>query len=112
MNDCIFCKIINKEIPSETVYEDEWVVAFKDIHPVAPIHILIVPKKHIISAAEIDESNATLVSKVFIAARLISEQLNLSNGFRIVTNTGEDGGQTVKHIHFHLLGGKKLSPNM
>ena len=109
MSDCLFCKIINKEIPSEIVYEDEFVLAFKDISPQAPAHVLIIPKTHIASAMELNEQNAEIVSKVFLAAGKIAKQLDIDkNGFRIVNNCGEDGGQTVGHLHFHMLGGRNL----
>lgn len=107
--DCIFCKIIKGEIPSEKVFESENVIAFKDINPMAPVHILIIPKTHIEGANALDKDNVAVVSEIMLAARQIAESFNLENGWRIVTNVGEDGGQTVKHLHFHLLGGKKLS---
>lgn len=109
MSDCLFCKIINKEIPSEIVYEDDFVLAFKDIEPQAPVHILIIPKNHIKSANELNEGNAEVVSKVFLAASKIAKQLGIDkNGYRIVNNCGTDGGQTVGHLHFHMLGGRNL----
>ncbi len=107
--DCIFCKIIKGEIPSEKVYESENVIAFKDINPMAPVHVLIIPKMHIEGAHALDKDNVAVVSEIMLTARQIAESCNLENGWRIVTNVGEDGGQTVKHLHFHLLGGKKLS---
>ena len=110
--DCLFCKIVNGEIPSTKVYEYEELYAFNDINPQAPVHVLIIPKKHIDSAADIDENNADLVAKVFVAAAKIAKELNLENGFRIVTNSGEFGCQSVHHIHFHLLSGKQLSGQM
>lgn len=110
--DCLFCKIINGEIPSKKVYEDEDVYAFEDINPQAPFHVLIIPKKHIKSAADIDENNSEIVSKVFVAATKIAKENNLENGFRIVTNSGEYGCQSVHHLHFHLLSGKQLSEKM
>ncbi len=112
MDDCLFCKIINGEIPSTKVYEDEFLYAFKDINPQAPFHVLIIPKEHINSAADITEENADIVSKVFVAAAKIAKENNLDNGFRIVTNSGKYGCQSVHHIHFHLLSGKKLSEKM
>lgn len=109
MNDCIFCKIINGEIPSEKVYEDELVLSFKDINPEAPSHVLIIPKKHISSLNELKEEDEKIISHVFMVAKEIAEKLGIANsGYRIVTNCGEDGGQTVSHIHFHLLGGRSL----
>ena len=110
--DCLFCKIVNGEIPSTKVYEDEELYAFNDINPQAPVHVLIIPKKHIDSAADINEENADLVAKVFVAAAKIAKKMNLENGFRIVTNSGEFGCQSVHHIHFHLLSGKQLSGKM
>lgn len=106
--DCIFCKIVNGDIPSVKVYEDETVYAFNDLEPQAPVHVLIIPKQHVISAADIDGENSGLVAAVFEATAKIAKQLNLENGFRIVTNSGEDGQQSVKHLHFHMLGGRKL----
>ena len=107
--DCIFCKIIKGEIPSEKVYESENVIAFKDINPMAPVHILIIPKTHIEGANALDKDNVAVVSEIMLAARQIAESFNLENGWRIVTNVGEDGGQTVKHLHFHILGKRKMT---
>lgn len=104
--DCLFCKIINGEIPSNKVYEDELVYAFRDIEPQAPTHILIIPKQHIKSAAEIDESNSSVVAHIFEVAAKIAKQEGLDDGFRIVNNCGDSAGQTVKHLHFHLMGGR------
>ncbi len=106
--DCIFCKIINGEIPSNKVYEDDTVFAFRDIEPQAPTHILIIPKQHIKSAAEIDESNSAVVAHIFEVAAKIAEQEGLSDGFRIVNNCGDIAGQSVKHLHFHLMGGREF----
>jgi len=106
MTDCLFCKIIAKEIPSTCVYEDENVFAFRDIAPQAPVHILIVPKEHIVSASEIAADNSDIVSKCFEAIAKIAKDEGLDSGFRVITNSGADGGQTVFHLHFHLLGGK------
>ena len=108
MSDCLFCKIIDGEIPSTKVYEDDNVYAFRDINPQAPVHVIIVPKTHICCADKIDESNSFYVAKIFEAIPKIAEQEGLSNGYRVINNCGEDGGQTVKHLHFHLLGGTKL----
>ena len=110
--DCILCKIISGEIPSAKVYEDEYVYAFNDINPQAPVHILIVPKTHICCADMIDADNSCCVAKIFEAIPKIAAAAGLSNGYRIINNCGEDGCQTVKHIHFHVLGGKKLPENM
>lgn len=112
MNDCLFCKIIAGEIPSTKVYEDECVYAFRDINPQAPVHILVLPKEHISCADEISECNSALVAKCFEAVAKIAASEGLKNGYRVVNNCGEDGGQTVKHLHFHLLGGKKLTEGM
>ena len=108
MSDCLFCKIIAGEIPSTKVYEDEWVYAFLDIDPQAPFHAVIVPKIHIASAAEINAENRHYVSKFFEAVAKIAAQEKLEDGFRVVNNCGKDGGQTVGHIHFHLLARRYL----
>ncbi len=110
--DCLFCSILKGEIPSTRVYEDEYVYAFRDINPQAPTHILIIPKMHIPSADGVNAENSTYVSKVFEAIPVIAKEENLANGYRVITNIGEDGCQSVKHLHFHLLGGKKLSEQM
>ncbi len=109
MNDCLFCKIVKGEIPSTKVYENEWVYAFLDIDPQAPFHAIVIPKEHIKSAAEISGENSFLVAKVFEAIAEIARQENLQKGFRVVNNCGEDGGQTVGHIHFHLLARRNLA---
>lgn len=108
MNDCIFCKIINNEIPSERLYEDEEIIAFKDINPIAPVHILVIPKKHIATADDLTEADEPLIGKIFTVIRKLAKEFHLENGYRIVNNCGEDGGQEVEHIHFHILGGTKL----
>ncbi len=110
--DCLFCAIIKGEIPSKKVYEDEHCYAFHDIAPQAPVHFIIVPKAHISSADEINGENAHYVAAIFTAIPKIAAEFGLSNGYRIITNIGEDGAQSVKHLHFHLLGGKKLSENI
>lgn len=112
MNDCLFCKIIAGEIPSTKVYEDEYVYAFRDINPQAPVHILVLPKEHISCADEINADNSALVAKCFEAIAVIAAAEGLKNGYRVVNNCGDDGGQTVKHLHFHVLGGKKLNEGM
>ena len=109
MSDCIFCKIAAGEIPSNKAYEDDKVLAFYDLDPQAPTHILVIPKEHIKSAAEIDERNSALIAHVFEVAAKLAKQLGLDNGFRIVTNCGESAGQSVHHIHFHLLGGRDFT---
>lgn len=106
--DCLFCKIINGEIPSSKVYEDDIVLAFNDIEPQAPVHILIISKEHIKSAAEINENNSSLIAHVFEVAAKIAKDMNL-DGFRIVNNCGDSAGQTVKHIHFHLMSGREFT---
>ena len=106
--DCLFCKIAAGEIPSTKVYEDEYIYCFKDIAPIAPIHYLIIPKVHITSAADINENNSSLVAHVFEAAAKIAKSEGIENGFRIINNCGDDAGQTVKHLHFHLLAGVKM----
>ena len=110
--DCLFCKIINGEIPSSKVYENEYVYAFKDINPQAPVHVLVVPKKHICCADKITSENSIEVARVFEAIPKIAAEMGLTNGYRVINNCGEDGCQTVKHIHFHILGGKKLPETM
>ncbi len=105
---CIFCEIAKGNIPSNKVYEDDKVLAFYDLDPQAPVHVLIIPKEHITSADDINEQNSSIVAHVFEAAAKITKQLGLTNGYRIVNNCGEDGGQSVKHLHFHLLGGRSM----
>ena len=107
-NDCLFCKIIDGEIPSTKVYEDENVYAFKDIDPKAPVHVLIVPKKHIISVAETDETDMGIYAHIMSVAKKLANDLGLENGYRLVANTGRDGGQAVAHLHIHLLGGRTM----
>ncbi|MGM9599173.1 MAG: histidine triad nucleotide-binding protein [Faecousia sp.] len=108
MNDCIFCKIIAGEIPSKKLYEDELCLAFYDIQPLAPQHFLVIPKEHLTGANKIDANNAAVVGHIFAVIAKLTAQLNFSDGYRVVTNCGEDAGQTVKHLHFHVLGGKQL----
>lgn len=106
--DCIFCKIISGEIPSNKAYEDDKVLAFYDLEPQAPVHILIVPKEHIACAADITPENSAVISHIFEVAAIIAKEKGLDDGFRIVNNCGESAGQTVKHIHFHLMGGRNF----
>lgn len=109
MNDCIFCKIIKKEIPSKIVYEDDEILAFHDVNPVAPVHILIIPKKHIETLVDLKAEDEILIGKIYSIINKIAEQEGISEkGFRVIVNCKEDGGQEVKHLHFHLIGGKKL----
>ena len=110
--DCLFCSIIKGESPSKKVYEDDMVYAFRDIHPMAPTHVLIVPKCHIQSADEVTEENSPYVAHIFEVIPKIAKAEGLTNGYRVITNCGEDGCQSVKHLHFHLLGGKKLPESM
>ena len=108
MDDCLFCKIIAGDIPSAKVYEDESVYAFRDINPQAPVHVLVVPKEHIDCADEITAKNSGAVAKIFEAIPKIAAAEGLANGYRIINCCKEDGGQTVYHLHFHILGGKKM----
>ncbi len=109
MEDCIFCKIVNKTIPSSIVYEDNEIIAFRDINPVAPVHILVIPKKHIISLVDLREEDELLVGRIYTVINKIAQKEGIAEkGFRVVANCGENGGQEVKHLHFHILGGKKL----
>lgn len=110
--DCIFCAIKNGEIPSTKVYEDEDVYAFRDINPQAPVHILVIPKAHIPSADAVTEENADKVAKIFCAIPRIAGSEGLTNGYRLISNVGEDGCQSVPHLHVHILGGKKLPEKM
>jgi len=110
---CIFCKIANKEIPSKIIFENENVLAFKDLNPQAPVHILVVPKKHISSMNEINSENSRSVSEVFEAISKIVLLVGLSeSGYRVISNCGDDGCQSIEHLHFHILGGKKLSETL
>lgn len=110
--DCLFCSIIAGEIPSKKVWEDEACYAFHDVNPQAPVHCLIVPKAHISSVDEITEDNASYIAHIFTVIPKIAKQLGLENGYRIVSNVGSDGCQSIKHIHFHILGGARLCENM
>lgn len=113
MADCIFCKIINKEIPSQIVYEDDKVIAFKDIQPVAPVHVLIVPKIHIASMKDINSSNANILMDIHLAVNEVAKKIGIyEKGYRLVNNCGADAGQTVQHLHYHLIGGVTLGPKI
>lgn len=106
---CIFCKIANKEIPADILFEDDNILAFKDAHPLAPVHILIIPKEHIESIDDLEEGHASLVGKMFLVAKNIAKDLNISEkGYKLLFRVGKDGGQEVPHIHLHLIGGAKL----
>ena len=108
MNDCIFCKIIAGEIPSKKLYEDDLCYAFYDIEPLAPQHFLVVPKEHLTGANKINEDNCAFVGHIFAVITKLTSVLGFSDGYRVVTNCGADAGQTVQHLHFHVLGGKTL----
>ena len=110
--DCLFCAIIKGDIPSKKVYEDDSCYAFLDINPQAPVHCLVVPKSHITSVDSISADNCEAAASIFTAIPKIARELGLTNGYRVVSNVGEDGCQTVKHMHFHILGGAKLSESM
>ena len=110
--DCLFCKIINGDIPSNKVYEDDKMLAFHDISPMAPVHVVMIPKEHICCADALNEENSQVVAHIFSKIPQIAKSLNLENGYRIDNNCKEDGGQTVFHLHFHLLGGKKLNTQL
>ncbi len=112
MENCLFCKIAAGEIPSTKVYEDETVFAFRDIAPQAPVHILVIPKAHIPSVNGITPENSSVVARIFEVIPRIAQEENLENGYRVVSNCGADAGQTVQHLHFHILGGKKLALEM
>ena len=107
--DCLFCKIIAGEIPCSKVYEDDSVFAFNDIDPQAPVHVLIVPKVHIASADDVNETNSAVIAHIFEVAAKIAKEKGLADGYRIVNNCGDSAGQTVKHIHFHLMGGRDFT---
>ena len=110
--DCIFCKIIEGSIPSTKVYEDENVYAFRDINPMAPVHVLVIPKTHIPSMDAVNAENSKLVAAIFEAIPKIAAAEGLKNGYRVISNCGEDACQSVKHLHFHILGGRKLPEQM
>ena len=112
MNDCLFCRIIRGEIPSAKVFEDDSVYAFRDINPQAPTHILVVPREHIASVAELNGENGLLAARCLTAAAKIAEAEGLTGGYRVVSNCGPDAGQTVPHLHFHILGGRRLNDTM
>ncbi len=108
-NDCIFCKIIEGTIPSNKVYENDYVLAFRDISPEAPVHVLMIPKKHIPSVMHVEETDMVYIQQIHLAAQKIAQELGVAEtGFRLVNNCGDEGGQTVHHLHYHLLGGRNL----
>lgn len=108
LTDCLFCKIIEGEIPSETIYEDDKVIAFNDINPQAPVHFLVVPKEHIKSVDETGEDHKELMGHIIYICSILAKENNLDKGYRIVINCGKEGGQTVDHIHFHVLGKRNM----
>ncbi len=110
--DCIFCKIIKGEIPSKIAYEDEKIFAFCDINPQAPVHILVIPKTHIASADDVNEQNSDYVAHIFKKIPEIASAAGITNGYRIISNCGDDACQSVKHLHFHILGGAQMSEKM
>ncbi|HOJ57417.1 MAG TPA: histidine triad nucleotide-binding protein [Bacillota bacterium] len=108
MNDCLFCKIARKEIPADIVYEDDDVLAFRDIRPQAPVHVLVIPKRHIATLADLTQEDKDVMGHVTLVASRLARDLGVSEGYRVVINCGKDAGQTVFHIHMHLLGGRSL----
>ena len=105
MSDCIFCQIIKGNIPSDKVYEDEDILAFRDIHPLRPLHLLVIPKHHIASLAEVSENDAPVLGKMLLVARRLASENGSPEGFRVIINTGHIGGQEVQHLHAHIVGG-------
>ncbi len=112
MSDCIFCKIANGEIPSTKLYEDEDMIIIKDLNPQAPVHLLLIPKEHYANIIEMSDAQAQTLAKCVKKLSALTDQLGLQNGFRLVSNKGEDGCQSVGHLHIHILGGAKLSDTM
>ncbi len=108
----VFCKIINKELGSEVIIDEDDLLVIKDIHPQAPVHVVIIPKKHFVNLSEADDSDSELIGKLILSAKKVAEKLNLEKGFRLIINQGEDSGQLVPHFHIHLLGGKRLGPKI
>lgn len=110
MDDCLFCKIVKKEIPAQIVYEDDKIMAFKDINPAAPVHILLIPKKHIPDLTALEPIDAEVIGHLHLVAKQIAEEQGVAeSGFRLLNNCKEDGGQVIYHLHFHLIGGRKLT---
>lgn len=108
MSDCLFCKIVDKKIPADIVYRDDNVVAFRDINPQAPVHLLVVPVKHIEKLTDTQAADGKMLATIYTTIQKLAKEFKLDNGFRVVTNCGDDGGQTVYHIHFHILGQRQL----
>ena len=109
MTDCLFCKIVKGEIPSDRIHEDDDVIAFRDIAPKAPTHMLVIPRRHIPDAHALTDADGDILGKLFAAARRVADEAGLENGYRVVTNIGPESGQTVFHLHFHVLGGRPMS---
>ena len=113
MEDCVFCRIVDGQIPADVIYEDDTVMAFKDIKPAAPLHLLVIPKKHIPSLADVQNEDKDLLGHILLVAKKLAGDHGLEErGFRLINNCGADGGQVVFHLHFHLLGGRKLNPSL
>lgn len=110
--DCIFCKIANGEIPSKTIYEDDLVKAFYDIKPCAPVHFLVIPKKHISSLNDVNTENADVIAHIYCVIAKLAKELKLDNGYRVISNCGKDAGQTVFHIHFHVIAGVAMGEKL
>jgi len=108
MSDCIFCRIVRGEVPARIVYQDEDVTAFHDLAPCAPVHILIIPNRHVAGVAQVEPKDAAVLGKLFVIARRLAEQENIVDGYRLVVNNGPGAGQSVFHLHVHLLGGRSL----
>jgi histidine triad (HIT) family protein len=110
MNDCLFCRIVEKKIPAKVVYEDDQILAFDDVNPRAPVHTLVIPKQHVASVQDLGESDRTLLAQLLLACTKVAKHKGLADpGFRLVVNTGRDGGQTVFHLHLHVLGGRHMA---
>ncbi len=109
MGDCLFCSIASGDVQSEIIYEDEVCVAFNDIAPQAPVHFCVIPREHIAGAGDITPENSAVVAHIFEVIARLAERMSIRDGFRVVTNVGEDGGQSIRHLHFHVLGGRKLN---
>jgi histidine triad (HIT) family protein len=109
MTDCLFCKIVADEVPSERVFDDDDVIAFRDINPKAPTHVLVIPRRHIPDAHALTDADGDILGKLFAAARQVADDAGLGKGYRVVTNIGPESGQTVFHLHFHVLGGRPMS---
>lgn len=112
MENCLFCKIAAGEIPSDRVYEDDKILCFRDIHPQAPVHVLVIPRTHIASADEVNEENSDLIAHIFQKIPEIAKLAGATNGYRVITNCGKDACQSVAHLHFHILGGRQLAEEM